>query len=95
MDKLDSFNTLPPEEYETAKMLHQTGQSLGCKIVFKTRPNGYRVTFSKQGNRKVLFWMENAKNTLLVKANLFHIEDYGEKMPCSDAIKKSIIATKE
>lgn len=29
MDKLDSFNVLPDEEYEIAKTLHQTGESLG------------------------------------------------------------------
>jgi hypothetical protein len=56
MDKLDSFNVLLDEEYEIAKTLHQTGESLGCNIVFKTRPNGYRVIINKQSNRKVLFW---------------------------------------
>ncbi len=34
MDKLDSFNVLLDEEYEIAKTLHQTGESLGCKIVY-------------------------------------------------------------
>ena len=95
-DKIDSFNILPKEEYEIAKMLYQMGVSLGCKIVFKTRPNGYRVTFNKQRNRKALFWMEVSGNSLLVKANLLHIDNYGEKMSeCSDTIKQSITATKE
>ena len=93
MDKLDSFNVLLEEEYEIAKTLHQTGESLGCKIVFKTRPNGYRVIFNKQSNRKVLFWMEVSDNSLLVKANLLYIDNYIEKMSsCSDTIKKSIAA---
>lgn len=96
MDKFASFNVLPDEEYETAKILHQTGESLGCIIVFKTRPNGYRVTYSKKSNRKALFWMEISDNSLLVKANLLHISDYTEKTSsCSDTIKKSITATKE
>jgi hypothetical protein len=96
MDKFDSFNVLPDEQYETAKILHQTGKSLGCKIVFKTRPNGYRVTFNKQSNRKALFWMEISDNSLLVKANLLHIDNYTEKISsCSNTIKKSITATKE
>ena len=96
MDKLDSFNILLDEEYEIAKTLYQTSESLGCKIVFKTRPNGYRVIFNKQSNRKVLFWMEVSDNSLLVKANLLHIDNYIEKMSsCSGTIKKSIAATKE
>ncbi len=96
MVKLDSFKALPDEEYELVKKLFQTGESLGCKIVFKARPNGYRVIFNKQSNRKVLFWMEVFDNSLLVKANLLHIDNYNEKMSsCSGAIKQSITATKE
>ena len=56
-------------EIEIVKTLHHTGESLGCKIVFKTRPNGYRVIFNKQSNRKVLFWMEVSDNSLLVKGH--------------------------
>jgi hypothetical protein len=96
MDKLDSFNVLPDEEYEIAKTLHQAGESLGCKIVFKKRPYGYRIIFNKQINNKVLFWMEVSDNSLLVKANLLHIDSYIEKIAsCSRTIKKTITATKE
>jgi len=99
MDKMDSFNVLPEAEYETAKMLHQTGKSRDWKIVFKTRvllnqPVKYRVTFHKQSNNKILFWMEISDGTLLVKANLTHIADYIDKVSaCSENIKKSIAAT--
>lgn len=93
---MDTFDILSEEEYGIAKMLHQTGKSLDCKIVFKTRLHGYRVTFSKKSNRKALFWMEISGGTLLVKANLLHIDDYSEKISdFSDAIKNSIVSTKE
>ena len=101
MDKIDSFQELPEMEYEIAKTLLETGKSLGCKIVFKTRalknlPKRYRIIFNKRENNKALFWMEIVDDTLLVKANLLHIDDYADKMPaCSDTIKQSITATKE
>ena len=96
MDKMDTFRILPDNEYETVLMLYQTGKSLECKILFKTRPNGYRVAFNKKSNRKLLFWMEINKNTLLVKANLLHIDEYNKKnLDYSDKIKKSITITKE
>lgn len=99
--KMDSFHVLPEVEYKTAMMLYQTGKLLGCKIVFKTRalknqPKGYRVTFNKMKNNKALFWMEMSGNSLLVKANLLHIDEYTEKISsCSDRIKKQITDTKE
>jgi len=101
MDKLNSFEILPAEEYGIVLMLYQTGKSLGCKVVFKKRtlknqPKGYRVIFNKQKNNKALFWLEMSEDTLLVKANLLHIDDYAEKISsCSNKIKKSITATKE
>lgn len=101
MDKINSFEILPAEEYGIALMLCQTGKSLGCKVVFKKRTlknqlEGYRIIFNKQKNNKTLFWMEISENTLLVKANLLHIDDYAEKISfCSNKIKKSITATKE
>lgn len=95
MDKMEFFKVLPEDEYEVTQMLYQTGKSLNCKIVFKTRPTGYRVTFNMPSNRKTLFWMEISKGTLLVKANLIHIDEYGEKiLSCPDVIKTTLTATK-
>jgi hypothetical protein len=96
MNKMDSFNILSKEEYETAKALYKTGEALGCKIVFKKRPNGHRAIFNKQSNRKALFWMEVSDNSLLAKVNLLHIDNYSDKISgSSDVIKKSITVTKE
>lgn len=96
MNHIDSFNVLSEEEYEIAKALYKTGEKLGCRIVFKKRPNGYRAIFNKKSNRKVLFWMEVSDNSLLIKANLLHIEDYSNKiLDCSNAIIKIITSTKE
>lgn len=96
MNQMDSYNVLSEEEYDIAKALYKTGETLGCKIVFKKRPIGYRAVFNKKNNRKVLFWMEVSDNSLLIKANLLHIDDYSDKIHhCSDAIKKIITGTKE
>ena len=101
MDKIDTFKILPEAEYETAKMLYETGRSLNCKILYKTRahknqPKGYRIIFNKRETNSVLFWMQITGSALHVKANLFHIQNYSEKMSaCSEKIKKAITATKE
>jgi len=101
MDKIDSFAILPEEEYEIAKMLYQTGKSLNCKLTFKPRaiknqPKGYRIHFNKRETNKVLYWMQIQGGALYVKANLFHIDDYAEKMAaCPEKIKRAITSTKE
>ena len=101
MSKIDTFNVLPEAEYEIAKMLYQTGESLGCKITsqkraLKNQPIGYRIIFNKRETNKVLFWMQITDNTLRVKANLFHIDNYADKMAaCTEKIKKAITATQE
>lgn len=101
MDKIDTFSALPETEYEIAKMLYQTGKSLDCKILYKTRalrnqPKGYRIIFNKRETKSVLFWMQITNSALYVKANLFHINNYAEKMSvCSEKIKNSITATKQ
>jgi len=95
-DKLDSFKVLPEEEYEVARMLYERGKALGCKTVSKTRADGYRVSFVKANGRKTLFWMEAAKNALLLKANLIHVDEYGDIMAdCPDAVKKPLTTIKE
>jgi len=94
MDKIDTFSVLPEAEYEIAKMMYQTGRSLGRKIVYQTRslknqPKGYRIIFNKRETNKVLFWMQISDSTLYVKANLFHIDNYADKMSaCTEKIKK-------
>jgi len=101
MDKLDSFKVLPEAEYEIAKMLYLTGKSLGCKTVYQARalknqPKGYRIIFNNRDANKVLFWMQISDNALYVKANLFHIDGYADKMAaCSEKIKNAITTTKE
>ena len=101
MDKIDTFSALPEAEYEMAKMLYQTGKSLDCKILYKTRalrnqPRGYRIIFNKRETNSVLFWMQITDGALYVKANLFHIDNYADKMTaCSKKIKNSITVTKE
>ena len=75
MDKIDTFSALPEAEYEMAKMLYQTGKSLDCKILYKTRalknqPKGYRIIFNKRETNSVLFWMQITDGALYVKANL-------------------------
>ena len=96
MNHLDSFSVLQEEQYNIAKTLFDIGEGLGCKIVYKKRPVGYRAIFNKKSNRKVLFWMEVSDNSLLVKANILHIDNYIDKInKCSDSIKKIITGTKE
>ena len=101
MDKIDTFSVLPEMEYEIAKMLNQTGKALGCKTIFKTRalknqPKGYWIIFNKRETNSVLFWMQITDGALYVKANLFHIDNYADKISaCSEKIKHSITATKE
>jgi hypothetical protein len=101
MDKIDTFGVLPEAEYEMAKMLYQTGVSLNCKMLCKTRalrnqPKGFRIIFNRREANSVLFWMQITDGSLYVKANLFHIQNYAEKMTaCSDTIKKAITATQE
>ena len=101
MDKIDTFSALPEAEYEMAKMLYQTGKSLDGKILYKTRalknqPKGYRIIFNKRETNSVLFWMQITDGALYVKANLFHIDNYADKMSaCSEKIKKAITDTKE
>ena len=101
MDKIETFSALPGAEYEMAKMLYQTGNSLDCKILYKTRAlrnqqKGYRIVFNKRETNAVLFWMQITDGALYVKANLFHIANYAEKISvCSEKIKKAITATKE
>lgn len=96
MDKINSFSVLPEEEYNIAKTLYNLGEELECKIVYKKRAVGYRAIFNKKNNNKVLFWMEVSGNSLRVKANLLHIDNYIDKInKCSDSIKKIITGTKE
>ena len=101
MEKIDTFSVLPEAEYEMAKMLYQTGKSLNCKILYKTRalknqPKSYRIIFNKRETNSVLFWMQITDGALYVKANLFRIQNYSEKMSaCSEKIKKAITSTKE
>ena len=96
MNHLDSFSVLPEEQYNIAKTLFNIGEELRCKIVYKKRPVGYRAIFNKKSNKKVLFWMEVSDNSLLVKANILHIDNYIDKInKCSDSIKKIITGTKE
>jgi len=101
MSKLESFNILPEAEYAVAQMLYQTGVSLECKIFSKPRalknqPPGFRIIFNIRSANTVLFWMQMMDGALHVKANLFYISEYFDKMPpYSDAIKKFITGTKE
>ena len=101
MDKIDSFSVLPEAEYEMAKMLYRTGKSLDCKMTCKTRalknqPKGWRIIFNKRETNSTLFWMQITDGALYVKANLFHIQNYSDKMSgCAKKIKDAIKATKE
>jgi len=82
------------EEFNIFNKLYKTGESLGCKIVFKPRRYGCRILFTTPSNKKMLFWMEFSNNRLHVKANLIYIDKYIEKIPIiSDNIKNSIIST--
>ena len=101
MDRIGTFGVLTDEEYEIAKMLDKTGKASGCMVVnltraLKNQPKGYRISYNKRENNRVLFWMQVLDNALHVKANLFHIGNYADKMDeCSEKVKKSITDTKE
>ena len=100
-EKLDTFSVLPEAEYEAAKALYQAGKSLGCKIssltrALKNQPKGYRIIFGNRDTGSVLFWMQITDGALYVKANLFHIGGYEDKISaCSAKIKNAVTATKE